>query len=363
MPFKILRRITMLVVLVCHSFNVYAYTPNIQAALFNAALTETPIIQQQRLIQNTALLYKTLNAEETISLVSHEYLKAASYMFLVEFWQGYSLDRILRERGVALSNETLKELDISEQTFNVPLGKVGPLNLVFNTSELTNKQCTRSKNQPFLVSYDQLYNTIIKLQRYLSKQDEVAASTAMLYIKAYFYLRFHSPNATYTYANNDCISDVNGLLTCADNLLNDEDTSSANLERVRRYMELDLNSLKLNKKTRERLEQCSLTVWHFLQSSAASEPLNDGAIIAASQALMSEASYNLKKRARESTSFKSILSDTREIMMFVYYPEKFPVKKGFDRKKLIKPLLINQMKLASLRLSAILESEEMLNGN
>lgn len=343
------------------SGSVKAYTPNIQAALFNAALTETPIIQQQRLVRYTDLLYKTLNGQETIALVNHEYLKIASYMFLVEFWQTYSLDRVLRERGTVISDESLKQIGIQPVAFRTPMMNVGPLNLVFNTQQVGNPQCTQSNNQPFDVTYDTLYNMVVKLQNHLTSPDEIAAQTALLYIKAYIYLRIHAPNSTYTYANNDCLSDVNGLLTCADDLIDHEAISKPHLDRIRQYMNVDLERLKFEYGTRDALAQCTLTKWHYIQSSGASEPLNDGAIIAASEALMADTSYSLKTKAQANTGFGSILKDTKEIMLFIYYPELFPIKEGFKARDLVKPLLINQMKLASYRLSSVLKDEKLLN--
>lgn len=330
-----------------------AFTPNIQAALFNAAIYDTSIIKQQRLIRYTDILYRSLNGEETTSLLGHQQLKIASYMYLAEFWQNYSLAKILYERGVKIRDEDLEKLGVSPDTFKTKLSNVGPLNIAFN-----NPQCRTSTNAPFKVTYDEVYNAIVRLQGFLMAKGEPASEAALFYLKSYYYLRLHSPNSTYTYVNNQCISDVNGLLSCADKLTTNVNPN--NLAVVKRYMAVDLKQMNLGKKEIEALAQCNLTMWHYIQSAGVLEPVNDGATVAASQALISQSSQSLKLKASSETDFKSILKDTKEIMSFLYYPDRY-LTENTSHSDLAQPLMLNQIKMAALRLRHVIDRESVMN--
>lgn len=339
------------------STTCHAFTPNIQAALFNAALNHTSLIQQQRLIRYTDILYKSLNGNEVTSLLGHQQLKIASYMYLVEFWQSYSLEKVLYERGVNISNDTLTKLGIKPETFSVQLSNVGPLNIAFNAN--SKKQCIKSKNQPFNVTYIDTYNAIVRLQNYLLDKPEPSAQAALFYLKSYYYLRLHSPNSTYSYVNDECISDVNGLLTCATSLASA--IKPSNLAVVRRYMDIDLKRFELDYAELESLADCNLTMWHYIQSAGGLEPVSDGATVAASQALISLSDKRLKKKAQKHSDFKSIMRDAKEIMDFLYFPQKYLTSSDDSVEELSQSLMLNQIKLASLRLQVLISNEFAMN--
>lgn len=345
--------------LLCFSQSVMAFTPSIQSTLFNAALKDIGTIQQERLISYTQSLYKTLNAEESTALIGHQYLKISSYMFLAEFWQTYSLEKVLSERGVAIPEEDLNRLGIQTRTYRTPMNQAGPLNLAFN--QVTTGQCTRSNNQPFAVNYQEVYNAILKIKNYLQSLDSptIAAQSAMLYLKAYFYLRLHAPNSLYTYVNSDCISDVNGLLTCANDWVAFDKPSIQHIERVRGYMNYDLDNYNINESMKNELMNCTVTLWHYIQSGGITEPLTDGQIIAASEALFSDVDHSYKYAA-QNTGFERLMVDARDIMNFIYFPKSYGIKEGTDPKSLVRSILLNQMKMASLRLSVLMNSDPLL---
>ncbi len=335
-----------------------AYTPAIQAALFNAAVRDIDAVKQERLISYTRALFNTLNSRESTALVGHQQLRVSSYMYLIEHWQESSLEKILYERGLSLSLEALKTLSIEPSTFKMPLKYVGPLNRAVN--EVQGGTCTVSVNKSFNKTYQDVYNAILKLQTHLQDNtNEIPAQAALLYLKAYYFLKLHTPNSVFTYVNDQCISDVNGLMTCADEWVDAANPSPEQVERIRGYMAVDFDKFSLSKSQKAELMQCKVTLWHYVESGGMTEPLNDAQTIAASESIIKELDPAITQYARGS-SLTNTFRDAQEIMHFLYFPQRHEQPKEGAPYYLGQTLLLNQMKVASIRLSELMKRDQYL---
>ena len=337
--------------------NAEAYTPAIQAALFNGAVRDLDVVEQERLITYTKSLYKTLDTKEATSLLGHQQLKISSYMYLVNYWLTKSISGVLYERGVTLNENDLDDLGIDVDAYKIPMNYIGPMNLSVNKATINGKVCTNSVNSTFKKNYLDIYNVLVKL---MNNSNELKlgmpSRAALIFLKAHFYLKIHTPNSTHTYVNNDCISDINGLMTCADDWVLNTDTTQEHIARVRQYMEYDLSRLNMPVAQRNELKRCNLTMYHYLQSGGVTEPLTDGQTIAASEAMFNDISEKLKSYA-EATSWKAILGDNQEIMNFFYYPGNYKSSESFDQYTIGRFLLLNQMKASSVRLNRQLSND------
>ncbi|MEZ8240995.1 MULTISPECIES: hypothetical protein [Vibrio] len=348
---------------VIFSNHCVAFTPAIQAALFNSSVRELNIIQQERLISYTESLYKTLNTKESTSLIGHQQLKVSSYMYLVNYWLSQSIEQILYERGEIISEDAIIAAGIDSDAYSIPLKYTGPLNLAFNKAKSGAKECLTSINPTYKKNYQDIYNTIVALfDSADSLKIGMPARAALLYLKSHFYLKLHVPNSTFTYVNNKCVSDINGLLTCADKWVERINPSKQHLNLVRRYMEDDINAMKVDRLTRNRLLNCNLTMYHFIQSGAVTEPLNDGQTVAASESLFNDMSGKLKRYA-SSTTWDAVFKDNQSIMNYLYNPEEFKSDVTLEPQTIGRSLLLNQMKAAAIRLSIVLNKDLKVNIN
>ncbi|MEZ8198340.1 hypothetical protein [Vibrio splendidus] len=334
-----------------------AYTPAIQAALFNGAVRDLDVVEQERLITYTKSLYKTLDTKEATSLLGHQQLKISSYMYLVNYWLTKSISGVLYERGITIDDQELEKLGIDLDAYKIPMNYIGSMNLSVNKASINGKVCTNSVNPTFKKTYLNVYNVLVKLMNNSNELDlGMPSRAALIYLKAHFYLKLHTPNATHTYVNNDCISDINGLMTCADEWVVNTDTTQDHVNRVREYMDYDLNRFNMPVTERNQLKQCKLTMYHYLQSGGITEPLTDGQTIAASEAMFNDISVKLKTYAA-GTTWKSILRDNQEIMNFFYYPGEYKSSESFDQHTIGRTLLLNQMKASSVRLHRQLRND------
>lgn len=336
---------------------VSAYTPRLQVVLFNSAFEQLNFVQQQRFYSLTLSLYKTLNNEESFALLGHDKLRIASYMYLAEMWQSYSLEGVLAERGLTLEPIILQEIGVDEGLYRVPLHTIGPLNMAVSLSNIQ-RQCVRSTNNPYLFHYGDVLQNIDRLIEYLQKRSDGQASVAaMLYLKAYFYQRLHSSTSTHTFVNSDCISDLNGLLTCADGIVSRLSIDDAYLANIRQYVEFDLNNLMFNDHTAKFFEGCRIPMWYFIQSAALQEPLNDDEIVSSSNALLSSINSDIASRALQ-LDINSIIEDNKPIIEYTY---KFRHSEDVNIRAL-RSAMLKQMRLGALRTGNLLNKEPVLIG-
>lgn len=348
-----MRRLILSLFICLSSFYAHAYTPALQAALFNASFKQLNLIAQNKLIGDTKSLYKTLNGEESASLIGHQYLKVASYMYLVEMWQSYSLQKVMEERGIRFSDEQVVAMGITLTTWKTPMNAVGPANYAVGLDR--HSQCKTSQNQSFNTNYLTLIRAVNRLLIELkSVKHPQASRAALIYIKAYLYLRIHAPNSLYTYVNGDCISDVNGLLTCADDWLEYKGVTEPYIARIQSYTEVDLANFTLSEDAERKIRSCKMTMWHYLISSGAIEPLSDSQAIAASEALFSKVNGKHIKMSKD-LSIQAIARDSRDLMHFIYFNKQYMQDNPEKAKKTVQTLLLNQMKVAALRTAELLK--------
>ncbi|BCL74003.1 hypothetical protein VNTUMSATTG_59400 (plasmid) [Vibrio nigripulchritudo] len=332
-----------------------AFSPGNQASIFNASVKRLNPVQQERLVSLTRSLHDTLNAKESAALMGHKSLRIASYMFLVEFWQTYSLKKVLQERGITIDGGVISRAGLNLDLISTPLNLIGPLSIAVSTSE-----CSSVKKSTFKFNYVDVLNEINKLQRLLKEYEYTSSAEASLvFLKAYFYQKLHSPNSTHTYANSKCISDINGLFTCADDLMKFGESHHQSESLARSYMLYDFKTFGLSEAKAEELERCRLTIWHYLSSAGAMEPSTDGGIIGASQVLTSNLSADILK-AGEDTSFSEIAKGNQELIQVAYFPESIQLANGKDPRTMLKGMLIIQMQLAALRTAKLLSEDEAL---
>jgi len=322
-----------------------AYTPAIQATLFNAVMKQVPFTKSELLISKTKYLHQSLNSQEQMSMYGHGSLKVASYMYLVDFWREYSLAQVFNERGTSVSDEVLKKYNIDISLFKLPMKFFGPTN--FSVSD----QCSVSANQAFTYSYLDLLKEITKLQPLVNavkNNDSLQAS--MFYLKAYYYQRLQLANTTHTYTNDNCLSDINGLLTCATDYVDIKAFGDERLNRMKRYQELEWNNFELSRRNRERLSTCPLTVWSYFNSAGGLEPLSDGASVSASEALSFNVSGGVLTRAKD-VSINAIMKENKDILAYFYKNEDEkgnPVDIEY-KTKVLSAVVLTQMQTAVYR--------------
>jgi hypothetical protein len=346
-------RILLLIALVTPGVS-WAYTPALQASIFNAAVQRIGFVKLEQLIDSTKVLYGTLNAKEQLSMYGHGSLKIASYMYLVDYWREYSMARVLSERGVRLSPDDLEKAGVSQDIYNLKLSLFGPENLgIFDS-------CPTSTNKVFSYSYVDLLKSISRIQSILNLKSETqGAKAAMVYLKAYYYQRLHVPNSLYSYTNKDCQSDVNGLLTCVDRYIDLSDVNSDRMSKVKEYQMRELKELGVEDGQLAELQSCPLTIWHYMQSAGGVEPLNDGEVVAASESLLLEVRGETLHRSRK-IDIQSIMVESKDVMKFMYMAKEIAPPANGTNTQLMRAVLLTQMQLAALRTATLLQAETML---
>lgn len=323
----------------------YAYTPGIQASIFNASMKKVKFSKAELIINKTKSLYSSLNSEEQLSMYGHGSLKIASYMFLVDFWREYSLQRVMAERGFHFKEEELKSYGIDKEVYSTPMKLIGSLNYSINSN------CQEATNKSFTYNYIDLLKNIQALQPLVSsKEYSDGAQAALFFIKIYYYQRLHVANSTHTYTNNECLSDNNGLLTCASNLLDLSKEQQPRLELAKKYQIAEWNDFRISSSNQRRLQSCPITIWSYLQSGALAEPINDGEIVSASEAIIHKLDQKVLKKS-ESIDINSIMQDNADVMRFIYHDS------GEDKATVLKGVVLTQIQIATLRSAQMIDME------
>lgn len=331
-----------------------SYTPRLQVALFNASLVELNPRKQGLVVSYTSALYKTLNNLESVALMGHNSLRTSSYIFLAEFWQTYSLEKVILERGMRLTEEHYEELNLDVNLMRLPMQQVGPTKHAFSNT------CRVATNPSFIFTYPQLLQSIDTLMRYfLKREDGQATMAALMYLKVYYYQRLHVPNSLGTYTNSGCVSDLNGLLTCADKMVNDFGTASEYVSTIASYRDYDLSVWPLDSRVKDTVARCDTPAWYFLMSAGMQEPLSDQQAITTSQTLLAAVSGITTERSKR-LDINAIMEDNHAILETFYRYRTQPYSN--QHKTLLMASFRQHLALTVIRTTQLLDSEPMLSG-
>lgn len=345
------------------SSSSHAFTPNVTAMAFNSAMRKLDLYQLRRLIVNSEFLLNTLNSEEKTVLVNTGKLKISSYIYLLQFWQKFSMEKILAFRGDLLSKNDIDRHEIDMKMFSTPLGDFNSVENVISN----NKDCKEPINKSGKYDLFDLYQLIEKLQKIIVKRKGSNASmAALVYIKSYYFLKFHVPVSTHTFVNNKCMSDLHGSLSCAAPLIKHLYSNDVRTGLIEIYNDRELKAKSIKKASDNTENACPINISLFYKSAGLIEPVNQDQVIQASELLFLDVDSKAIHKSNKFT-IGDIMHENEKLLRYLYLPatvfknaKKIPTGSAYSLK--LQDAMLYRAKIAGLRLVTMLEADSLLGG-
>lgn len=313
-----------LVVVATQSSASYAFSPEYQASIFNAAMTAVDYRLAERLRTDTSYLRNTLDNSEALVLTQHSQLKIGTYLFLNQRWGQLTLEKALLLRGVELS---FIEADLNQAGIDLKLLQI-PINEFGSVAKPLLETCATVTNPLTASNVKVLYETLSQLELILAKRNDTNAALAMIvFMKASALIQMHDPLMTHAHTTAKCVSDLEGLISCADGFYEDRE----NIDNVMLGYRIDqverrVLSSRLVQKMGENagvnlLARCLVPMKLFASSAAMTNPLNDSQIVELSESLYKSKEVELIRS--NSVDMDEIMRRNHEVVDFIYNFPKY----------------------------------------
>lgn len=271
--------------LMINSSAVHALSTELQATVLNAAINGSPVIKVEALKAKMVYLYNTLDNAESLVLTQHPNLKISSYMYLMKLWEQKSLNDLLKMRGVDVRKLYLpiETAGFNPDLMDVPLYKFGSAAIPLE------EQCSSVSNPIAGQTIFQLWDVLGVVEQEIGNLNSLAAEAMVFFIKISTLMRLHDPIMTHAKTTNKCVSDFEGMLTCADGFF---DMSDVN-EQVQslRYSQVEdmaLNDRLVNDNVNRKdlvswMGQCYVPMRYLTATAGMTNPLGDEQVISLSE--------------------------------------------------------------------------------
>ncbi|MFV8385660.1 hypothetical protein ACNO5E_16340 [Vibrio parahaemolyticus] len=352
------------------SASSHAFSPELQAAVFNAAMTAVDHKVAEQLRSNTTYLRNTLDNYEALVLTQHSKLKIGTYLFLPAKWKQLTLNKALLLRGVELEfiEPELRSAGVDINLFNLPISEFSSLAnpLVESCSKVTNPLTSSNVNV--------LFDILSSLEKVLVDKGDANAALAMIvFLKSYALIQMHDPLMTHAYVTPKCVSDLEGFISCADGFYENRSNEDQSLLSYRlKQIEDKVISNPLTQKMGNNasvhlLSKCLVPMKYFSKTAGMINPLNDDQIVKLSEILYNSNEVDLIRS--QSVDTAALMKKNMQLVDFIYdfpkYVQKSNLKGSSDelksmRNDFVRDKYYQQLEAATINVKVMLMNSPSL---